>query len=116
MRPRLFIVALLSLALTGCDLTPAQLAKQQTAEITQTLGGLGTVQVTKVVPPIGPWHLYSRGSYYWRAHVDQTGEDYYVEVYQSLWSLASQTTVYGYRYYHDTTVPLLGHVYSRVNR
>lgn len=67
---------------------------------------LNASSVSAVVPPDGPFNMQNDSSRYFIAYVAKTERTYYVEAYVSMWSIASDTTVYRYKYWREMPLGL----------
>lgn len=87
---------LLTIGMHACRPEPRE--PDHAAIIARTLSA---ATVTLVSPPAGPFNLRSDSSRYFVVYVPATKRTYYAEAYVSMWSLASDSTVYRYRYWRQ---------------
>lgn len=91
------LLFLCMLALAGC--AKRDLIKEDHAYIAHTLG---STQIVPITPPDGAFALRKGDNRYYRVQVGE--KTYWIEAYASLWSLATDDTVWRYRIYEKRLV------------
>lgn len=111
------LILLVFLPLVGCSKSRDYEA-ERVARITESLGGLGHVQVEVVKVPAGPFKIYKPNSHYYR--VIQDKKIIYVEVYPSNWSAltvaAGGDIVERLAYWEEVKLPIIGKTYRKITK